>query len=162
MVVRVRILAVGRLKNGPERELAARYLDRAAVAGSQMGLTGFNVDEIAEAREHNADQRRNQEASRLLARLGPGCQRIVLDDRGRAMSSNEFAALLGQWRDGSTAEAAFLIGGPDGHGAAALQDANLTLGFGTMTWPHQLVRVMLAEQLYRAITILSGHPYHRA
>jgi 23S rRNA (pseudouridine1915-N3)-methyltransferase len=87
---------------------------------------------------------------------------VLLDEHGKVMSSEEFAALLGRWRDDGVREARFLIGAADGHGAAARDQADLLLGFGAMTWPHLLVRAMLAEQLYRATSILAGHPYHRS
>ena len=90
------------------------------------------------------------------------CRTVLLDERGKLMSSEDFAALLGRWRDDGVREARFLIGAADGHGEAARQSADLLLGFGAMTWPHLLVRAMLAEQLWRATSILAGHPYHRS
>lgn len=156
----MRVIAVGRLKGGPERDLAARFLDRARAAGQAVGLTGFDVDEVAESRRGDAAERRREEAGAVLARCGEA-RRVVLDEQGTALSSAAFAELIGRWRDDGVPAAAFLIGGPDGHGDAVRVDSRI-IGFGAMTWPHQLVRVMLAEQLYRSVTILSGHPYHRA
>ncbi len=154
--MRIDTLAVGRLKAGSgEQELVARYLDRAAAGGRAIGLTGFEVAEIPDGK--TADL----EAAALLVRLKPGSRRIVLDERGKTMPSKQFAGIIADWRDQGAPATAFLIGGPDGHGKAARDGADLLLSFGAMTWPHQLVRAMLAEQLYRAVTILTGHPYHR-
>jgi len=89
-------------------------------------------------------------------------KQVLLDERGKQMSSEDFARLLEKWRDTGTREARFLIGAADGHGDAAREDADLLLGFGPMTWPHLMVRAMLAEQLWRATSIIAGHPYHRA
>ena len=90
------------------------------------------------------------------------CREVLLDEHGKPMSSEDFAALLGRWRDDGVREARFLIGAADGHGAEARARADLLLGFGAMTWPHLLARAMLMEQLYRATTIIAGHPYHRS
>ncbi len=155
--MRIDILAVGRLKaGGGEQDFVARYLDRAAAGGRAIGLSGFKVAEIPDGKSADI------EAAALLARLKRGSRRVVLDERGKTMPSEKFAEILGNWRDQGTPGTGFLIGGPDGHGAAARDGADLLLSFGAMTWPHQLVRAMLAEQLYRAVTILTGHPYHRA
>lgn len=87
---------------------------------------------------------------------------IALDERGKNLDSRAFAGQLGRWRDDAVSAAVFLIGGPDGLSPDLRRKAALTIAFGAATWPHQMVRVMLLEQLYRAATILSGHPYHRA
>ncbi len=159
--MRIDILAVGRLKaGGGEHDLVERYLERARAGGRAVGLTGFEVGEIADAK--NVPNAKGLEAEALLARMRPGSRRVVLDERGRTMPSARFAEIVGEWRDQGAPATAFLIGGPDGHGEAARAGADLLLSFGAMTWPHQLVRAMLAEQLYRAVTILTGHPYHRA
>lgn len=160
--MRIAILAVGRLRTGPERELAERYLERARKTGRGLGLTGFEAAEIAESPAAEAPRRRRDEAAALVARVEAGALAVTLDAAGRQMSSEAFAASLAEWRDRGLPAVAFLIGGPDGHGAAADEAAALRLSLGAMTWPHQLARAMLCEQLYRAITILSGHPYHRA
>lgn len=155
--MRIEIVAVGRLKSGgPERDLIDRYLGRARSGGKALGLTGFKIAEIPDGRSADA------EADALVARIPAGGRCVLLDETGRACSSEAFAGTLGSWRDDGIPAAAFLIGGPDGHGKAARARADLTLSFGAMTWPHQFVRAMLAEQLYRAVTILSGHPYHRS
>jgi 23S rRNA (pseudouridine1915-N3)-methyltransferase len=155
--MRIDILAVGRLKaRSGEHDLVERYLGRARAGGGAVGLTGFKVTEIAE--DKNADA----EAAVLLARVATGARRVVLDERGRSLTSKQFAETLAGWRDQGDPAVACLIGGADGHGRAARDSADLLLSFGALTWPHQLVRAMLAEQLYRAVTILTGHPYHRA
>jgi 23S rRNA (pseudouridine1915-N3)-methyltransferase len=159
--MRLTIAAVGRLKAGPERQLAERYLDRAVKTGRSLGFRGVSVVEIDESRS-GAPERRMLEESIAIANLLPERALVVLlDERGESLSSRRFAEQLGHWRDGGRDDAVFIIGGPDGLAPSLREQASLTLGFGAFTWPHQLVRIMLLEQLYRAITILSGHPYHR-
>lgn len=158
--MKITIAAVGRLKQGPERDLAERLLKRAAMAGSKTGLS-FEVREIAESRAGSERVRRDQEAAALLAIVPDKALLVALDETGAAIDSRAFAARIGQWRDGGGAELVFAIGGTDGHGETLLERSDLKLAFGAMTWPHQFVRLMLAEQLYRSITILLGHPYHR-
>ena len=148
------------MKQGPERELVSRYLDRARASGKPLALTGFDVLEFAESRAGSTDARKDEEAKTLVAVLPEGV-RVVLDEHGKSISSQAFATQLGRWRDDGRPAASFIIGGADGHGRELLASADLTLSFSPLTWPHQLVRIMLAEQLYRATTILSGHPYHR-
>ena len=148
------------MKQGPERELVARYLDRAKASGKPLALTGFDVLEFTESRAGSADARKDDEARQLIAALPEGV-RVVLDEHGKSIPSQAFAIQLGRWRDDGRPAVSFVIGGADGHGRELLQGADLTLSFSPLTWPHQLVRIMLAEQLYRATTILSGHPYHR-
>jgi 23S rRNA (pseudouridine1915-N3)-methyltransferase len=154
------IAAIGKLKAGPERELFARFIERATSAGRNVGLT-FVVREFPESRASTGPLRKDQEATALIDSLSPGAVLVALDEAGRSFDSRAFTERLGRWRDSGTDELAVAIGGADGHGAALLEKSTLRLAFGPMTWPHQLVRVMLAEQLYRAVTILSGHPYHR-
>lgn len=159
--MKLTILAVGRMKAGAERELYERYARRADAAGRKLGLT-LDIREFTEARDADATRRKDREAELMLAALAPDAILIALDEGGKPVTSPAFAERLGTWRDDGRPEVALAIGGPDGHGAALLDRADLKLAFGAMTWPHQLVRVMLAEQLYRAVAILSGHPYHRA
>ncbi len=158
--MRVLIAAIGRMKQGPERELVARYLDRAKAAGKPLALTGFEVLEFPESRAPTAETRKDDEARTLVGALPEGVT-IALDERGKTLASAAFAAQLGRWRDDGRAAVSFLIGGADGLAPDLLRKTDLTLSFSPLTWPHQLVRIMLAEQLYRATTILSGHPYHR-
>jgi len=159
--VRIGILAVGRMKQGPERELVARYLDRAVASGKTLGLTGFSVTELAESRAPSPTARKTDEARALREHL-PGTSTLVtLDEHGAVMGSEDFARKLGRWRDDGLQNLNFAIGGADGLDPSFIKAATLSLSFSPLTWPHQLVRIMLAEQLYRATTILSGHPYHR-
>jgi len=149
------------MKQGPERELVARYLDRARASGKPLALTGFEVAELVESRAGAAPARKAEEARALETGLPEGAVRVALDEHGSAMGSAALAATIARWRDAGRPAAAFIIGGADGLDAALLKSAELTLSFSPLTWPHQLVRIMLAEQLYRLTTILSGHPYHR-
>lgn len=159
--MRISILAVGRMKQGPERELVARYLDRAVASGKSLGLTGFAVTEFTESRASSAAARKTEEARALHDHLPGPVTLVTLDERGAAMGSEDFAKKLGRWRDDGAQNVSFVIGGADGLDPAFVKQASLSLSFSPLTWPHQLVRIMLAEQLYRATTILSGHPYHR-
>lgn len=135
------ILARGRIARSPEGELLDRYLKRITwpVKHSELPDKGGTIPPLA-----------------------PQTRRVLLDERGRQFSSEEFAALLGRWRDEGVREARFEIGAADGHGNAARDEADVLIAFGAMTWPHLMARAMLAEQLYRATAILAGHPYHRA
>jgi 23S rRNA (pseudouridine1915-N3)-methyltransferase len=159
--MRVFIAAVGRLKQGPERELAAWYRKRAETAGRALGLRDFEVVEIRESRAHEAERRRVEESIALANVIPDGAVIVVLDERGENLDSPTLAAHLRQWRAQERAAACFIIGGADGLAPSLLERAKLRLAFGTATWPHQIVRIMLLEQLYRACTILAGHPYHR-
>jgi 23S rRNA (pseudouridine1915-N3)-methyltransferase len=156
----ITIAAVGKLKAGPERELFDRYVARATAAGRGLGLT-FAVREFTESRAASAPARKDQEAESLLGMLTPGAALVALDEGGGNLDSRAFAERLARWRDQGTGSLVMAIGGPDGHGATLLEKSSLRVAFGPMTWPHQLARLMLAEQLYRVVTILSGHPYHR-
>ena len=161
--MRLRIIAVGRLKPGPERGLYDAYADRLAAQGRGIGLDWQGAVDLDESRARSADQRKREEAAGIRDRIAGGQARlVVLDERGKTLTSKSFADRLGVWRDDGVGEAVFVIGGPDGLDPTLIAEADLGLAFGPMTWPHRLVRVMLAEQLYRAAAILSGHPYHRA
>lgn len=160
--MRVGLFAVGRLKAGPEKDLAARYIDRFAKAGPAIGLELGKMTEVGESRAGNADTRKREEAAMLEKVLPDGAVLILLDERGKSLDSPGFAALLGGFRDAGKRELMIAIGGADGLDPALYDRADATLCLGKMTWPHQLVRILLAEQLYRAVTILSGHPYHRS
>jgi 23S rRNA (pseudouridine1915-N3)-methyltransferase len=157
----VSILAVGRLKSGPESELCARYLDRARKSGRSLGFRGFTVQEHAESRALRPAGRIAQEAEGLEAALGQGGRRICLDAEGELVDSAAFAAELSRSAAAGTPRTVFVIGGPDGLSDKVRGAADRNISFGRVTWPHQIVRVLLAEQLYRSMTILSGHPYHR-
>jgi 23S rRNA (pseudouridine1915-N3)-methyltransferase len=160
--MKISVHAVGRMKTGPERELADRYFERFAKSGPAIGLEFSGIAEIAEGRAQNANERRREESQKLQAQLQPGTALFLLDERGKNLSSDDFANRIGQLRDGGRKALVIAIGGADGHDQPLRDQADLVLSFGAATWPHQLVRVMLGEQLYRAATILSGHPYHRS
>ncbi|MFP3920438.1 MAG: 23S rRNA (pseudouridine(1915)-N(3))-methyltransferase RlmH [Dichotomicrobium sp.] len=159
--MRVSLIAVGRLKDSAERGLMDRYVERFNRLGRGIGLGPLEEIEIGESRADAARSRRDEESAALLARVPERSRVVSLDAGGRQFSSEDFAALMADWRDGGTPRACFLAGGPDGHGEAATTAADLTLSLGRLTLPHGLARIVLAEQLYRAATILAGHPYHR-
>jgi 23S rRNA (pseudouridine1915-N3)-methyltransferase len=159
--MRVVVAAVGRLKRGPERELAERYCQRAVQAGRNIGLRGVEIVEIKESYARDAGKRVIEESVAIANVVPDGALLAILDEAGQDTSSAAFAALLNRCREEGR-NLTFVIGGPDGLAPALRQKANLTLAFGAATWPHQLARIMLLEQLYRAVMILSGHPYHRA
>lgn len=159
--MRIVIAAVGRLKDGPERELLDRYVKRAGQAGRGLGLAPVDVLETPEGRAETAPLRQADEAGRLL-KLTDKCEVLLaLDEGGRTLASRDFAGLLAKHRDAGAAQIGFLIGGADGHGEPVLAKAGMKLSLGLMTLPHGLARIVLAEQVYRAMTILAGHPYHR-
>lgn len=159
--MRLLIAAVGRLKAGPERELLARYLERANAAGKALSLTPLEVSEISESPAQTAAKRKADEAKALLSAIPDKAKLIALDERGKSVSSEDFAKALARFRDDGAACTAFLIGGADGLDDSLRKKAALTIGYGAATFPHQIARILLAEQIYRAVTILSGHPYHR-
>lgn len=159
--MQIRIIAVGRLKAGPERELVARYLDRLQKSGRGIGITQADIVEIPESRADTERLRREQEAESIRRALAKTDTWFVLDERGKDQPSERFAATLRDLLESSTGTLAFIVGGADGVSPNLRQEAAAALCFGKMTWPHQMVRIMVCEQLYRAVTILSGHPYHR-
>lgn len=160
--MRLSIVAVGRLKDGPERELYLKYAKRIDDTGRAVALGPLTLAELPEARQAGANQRRADEASRLLEQASGADFLVALDGGGKALGSDAFARWLAARRDEGHRTIAFLIGGPDGHGEGALARAQLKLSLGPLTLPHGIARIILVEQLYRAATILSGHPYHRA
>jgi 23S rRNA (pseudouridine1915-N3)-methyltransferase len=160
--MRVVVAAVGRLKQGPERELAERYRKRAAQAGRSAGLSAVDVIEIKESRAADTARRMVEESIAIANVIPEHAVTVILDGRGESISSAAFAGRLQEWRQQNKPAVVFIIGAADGLAPSLREKASLAIAFGTATWPHQLVRVMLLEQLYRAVTILSGHPYHRA
>lgn len=156
------ILAVGRLKAGPERELCARYLDRSAKGGRALGLSGPDVVEITESAARRAEDRMRDEGAAILDAIPDPGAVIALDPRGQETASEHLAADIGALRDRGVRALTFVIGGADGLSDEVRTRADMSIAFGRATFPHQLVRVMMAEQLYRATTILAGHPYHKA
>jgi 23S rRNA (pseudouridine1915-N3)-methyltransferase len=160
--MRLLIAAVGKLKQGPERELFAHYLGRAEAAGRKLHLSPLSVAEVAESRAATASARVKAEGDALLTKVPSSHKLICLDATGSALSSEAFAKLVARCRDDGAEGLAFLIGGPDGLAKGVLERAGRIVSLGPMTLPHGLARVVLAEQIYRAATILAGHPYHRA
>ena len=160
--MRLRVAAIGRLKESPERALVERYRKRAEQIGRRIGFRDVEIIEIRESRAQEVGKRMIEEAIALANVIPDKAVTIVLDERGENLDSGSFAARLRCWRDDGRPAAMFVIGGDDGLAPNLREKATMTLALGAATWPHQLVRVMLFEQIYRAITILSGHPYHRA
>jgi len=151
------VLAVGKAA-GAERELCARYAGRAAQAGRAMGVHRVTVEEVPDAA---GPGRAAEEGARLLKRRPQGVL-VALDERGAAWSSADLAEALRRWADRGAGNAAFAIGGADGHPDAVREAADAVVALSAMTLPHLLARVVILEQIYRAITICVGHPYHRA
>ena len=161
--MRLLIAAVGKLKQGPERALCTHYLARAEALGRRLGLSPLKIVELSESKAADARARRTTEADALLARVPAGYTLVCLDPGGKPLSSEAFAKFVRETRDSGTSPGlAFLIGGADGLGEWVFERARLSLSLGHMTLPHGLARIVLTEQLYRATTILAGHPYHRA
>ncbi|HZP71476.1 MAG TPA: 23S rRNA (pseudouridine(1915)-N(3))-methyltransferase RlmH [Pseudolabrys sp.] len=160
--MRIVVAAVGRLKQGPESELSARYRKRAAQTGRHLGLRDVEIVEIRESRAGDAGKRMLEESIALANVIPQNAVVVVLDSRGEDLDSAALAAQLAKWRENDRPAVVFLIGGADGLATNLSEKASLRLSFGAATWPHQLVRIMLLEQIYRATTILAGHPYHRA
>lgn len=160
--MRITVLAVGRAKRSPEAEMVGDFRTRFSGLARPLGFRAFDLVEIEPARASSSASAKAQEAERLRAAL-PGAARVVaLDEHGKALGSVAFSDRLARWRDDGVQDCAFLIGGADGLDPGLLKAADMTLAFGPATWPHMMVRAMLAEQIYRAATILANHPYHRA
>ncbi|RKF16316.1 23S rRNA (pseudouridine(1915)-N(3))-methyltransferase RlmH [Roseovarius spongiae] len=155
--MRLHVCAVGRVRPGPERALLDDYFKRFERTGRALSLGPLG--------EHEVDERKGGgmtgEATLLERAIPDGALRVMLDERGALLSSPKLARRLADWRDDGASDVAFVIGGADGIDPALRATARFTLSFGPMVWPHMLARVMLAEQLYRAATILAGTPYHR-
>lgn len=160
--MRLQVVGIGRLKAGPEKTLAEEYQTRLEGLGRKAGITKLTVTDFAESQSQTASQRQNEEAKLLASALAPKAFTLVLDERGKSMTSEAFSTLLQRHLDQGTQDLAFLIGGPDGHSPETRKTAGQLLSLGEMTWPHRLVRVMLLEQIYRAVTIMVNHPYHRS
>jgi 23S rRNA (pseudouridine1915-N3)-methyltransferase len=155
--MRVHICAVGRLRAGPEKTLIDDYLTRLDRTGRALGLGPARLVEVEDRKGGGMAA----EAVLLRRSIPQGSVICVLDERGKVMTSPKFAARLGDWRDDGCSDLALVIGGADGIDPSLRAEADFSLSFGQMVWPHMLVRVMLTEQLYRAATILAGGPYHR-
>ena len=155
--MRILIAAVGRLRDGHEAALAADYIARAAVAGRQLGFKSVEVVEV----EGKPPGDPRAEAAALYRATPDGACKILLDERGAEWTSRQFAEKLARWRDDGVPSATFWIGGAEGVSQSVKDQADEKLAFGRQTWPHRLVRVMISEQIYRAVTILCATPYHR-
>ena len=156
--MRVHICAVGRLRTGPERDLIDDYLKRFDRTGRALGLGPVQIHEVEDKKGGGMAA----EAALLERVIPKGAMICTMDERGKLITSPDFAQTMGRWRDGGCSDLAFIIGGADGIDPELRARADFSLSFGKMVWPHMLVRVMLSEQLYRAASILSGSPYHRA
>jgi len=159
-LLRLAVAAIGRLKAGPERELVARYATRIEKGARPLGVSGLDQIELAESRASNTNLRKREEAEALSKRLSAFPTRIVFDERGKAIDSVTFANMVRTAIDVGE-NVACVIGGPDGLAEGMREQGTNVISFGRLTLPHQLVRVLVFEQLYRATTILAGHPYHR-
>jgi len=160
--MRIAILAAGLARGSPQDALVGEYLTRARGIGRRLGFASLAVEEVSLSKQREANARMIEEGERLASRIPSGGHVIALDARGKGMTSEAFAEMLGAMRDAGARDLVFLIGGPDGLDAGPTIKPGRRLAFGPQTWPHLLVRVMLAEQIYRALTILGNHPYHRA
>jgi len=160
--MRLWIYAIGHMRGTPEGMLVEDFCDRARKLGRNMGIVAVAVEELSVSKQRDVNTRMKDEAERLCARLPQGAHIVLLDARGKGMTSEDFAEMLGSLRDVGTKDLAFVIGGPDGLSPLPGKKAGRSLAFGPQTWPHLLARALLTEQIYRAVTILAGHPYHRA
>ena len=155
--MRLTITAISRIKAGPERDLIDDYLGRASSGGRSIGLGPAEETEI----DNRNLASKAAESTALAAAIPTDTRLCLLDERGKTQSSRAFSKTLCRWRDDGAREAVFVIGGADGLDRSAFRAPDLTLSLGAMVWPHKLVRVMLAEQLFRAVSIATGSPYHR-
>jgi len=160
--MRIIIAAIGRLKSGPETELAERYRKRAEQTGRNLGWKAVEVVEIRESRADDAAKRMLEESIALANIIPDKAAAVLLEESGKDFDSAAFATQLSKWRADNKPAVVFMIGGADGLAPSLRDKAVLRLAFGSATWPHQMVRIMLLEQIYRASTMLTGHPYHRA
>ena len=159
--MRLHVAAIGKLKSGPEKMLAHDYTSRIEAMGRKAGINVLRISDFSESQAQSAGQRMAEEAEMLWASLPRPSHVIALDERGPSISSEALAQRIAKHASQSTTDLAFLIGGADGHDPQTRTKANELISFGAMTWPHRLVRIMLLEQIYRSVTILINHPYHR-
>lgn len=156
--MKLHIAAVGRIRPGPERSLIDDYINRFDRTGRALSLGPLIESEVEPRKTSGMDS----EAESLRRAIPDGAIVCVLDERGKTHTSPELADLIARWRDDGRPAAAFVIGGADGVQTGLRKSADYRLSLGRMVWPHMLARVMLAEQLYRAASILAGSPYHRS
>ena len=159
--MKLKISAIGKLKSGPEEELFSRYMKRSRAAAIQLGFRELSLQEFSESKNATASARKQHEGQLLLSSTKAEGVLLTLDENGRDFTSAQFAEFLSSERDAGTAELVFVLGGADGLDRQLLNKAKVSIRLGQMTWPHQIARILLAEQIYRSMTILSGHPYHR-
>ena len=160
--MRLTILAIGSARGSSEGALCDEFRHRAVKLGRNMGFTQCAVEELSAGKARDVNTRMADEAERLSEKVPPGAHVVLLDAKGKGMTSEDFAEMLASLRDVGTRDICFVIGGPDGLKPLPGQKAGRSLAFGPQTWPHLLARALLTEQIYRALTILAGHPYHRA
>ena len=160
--MRLHVATIGKLKTGPEKMLAADYAFRIESFGKKAGVTALKIGEWSESALATPKQRMDEEAKVLWAAVPQGATTFILDERGKSHSSEEFAALIRKQADQGIADLVFMLGGPDGHAAETRTKANHLIALGPMTWPHRLARIMVLEQIYRSVTIMVNHPYHRS
>lgn len=156
--MRLHISAVGKLRAGPERDLVDDYIERCNRTGRALGLGPVTEHQVEDRKGGGMDG----EAKLLTRTIPEGAVNVAMDERGKVLSSPDLARQICEWRDAGQNDVVFLIGGADGLAPSLRSKAQFSISFGKMVWPHMLVRVMLAEQLYRATSIISGSPYHRA
>ncbi|HEX3430319.1 MAG TPA: 23S rRNA (pseudouridine(1915)-N(3))-methyltransferase RlmH [Rhizomicrobium sp.] len=159
--MRIAIFAVGLARGTPQNALVEEYVTRGGAIGRRLGFVSLSVEEVSLSKLREAHARISEEGEKLASRIPVGAHVISLDARGKGMTSEAFSEMLGAMRDAGARDLVFLIGGPDGLDPGPAVKPGRRLAFGPQTWPHLLVRVMLAEQIYRALTILGNHPYHR-
>jgi 23S rRNA (pseudouridine1915-N3)-methyltransferase len=159
--MRLLILAVGLARGTHEGALCDEFCERASAVGKRLGFPAVTVHEVGVSKLRDVDGRIREEGERLAGRIPEQAHVICLDAKGKGMTSDAFAEMLGAMRDAGARDLAFLIGGPDGLNPGPNVKPGRSLAFGPQTWPHLMARSMLAEQVYRAMTILAGHPYHR-
>lgn len=159
--MRLWVIAIGSGRGSSEGALVEEFITRAQKMGKGLGFPAVTVEELAVSKARDAATRMKEEGERLADRVPDGAHVVLLDAKGKGMTSEDFAEFLGVLRDAGTRDLAFVIGGPDGLGPLPGKKSGRSLAFGPQTWPHLLARVLLSEQIYRAMTILAGHPYHR-
>jgi 23S rRNA (pseudouridine1915-N3)-methyltransferase len=159
--MRLLVLAVGHARGTPEAALIDAFIGRAKAMGKRLGFSAVVADEVPISKLREARGRIAEEGERLAARIPASAHVILMDAKGKGMTSEAFAEMLAAMRDAGARDLVFLIGGPDGLDPGPSVKPGRSLAFGSQTWPHLMVRAMLAEQIYRAFTILAGHPYHR-
>lgn len=160
-MLRMTLVSIGKLKDAEERALFTRYQDRISATGGSLGFSKLEIREFAESRGKNPALRKEQEANDIVKATAGAEYKVALDERGKDMTSRAFASWLGNLRDDGVGQVAFVIGGPDGHDDSIRKATNKCLSLSRLTLPHGLARILFVEQLYRALTILGNHPYHR-